>query len=81
VNKYELVQEPTETWMVFDTVRGQPAEERGNVLVGLDRDAAGLVLYRLNVGLLQARFLPSPDRPQSTHTLEGEAGIIKSNEM
>ncbi len=63
----------------FDTVRRKPAEVDGRVLIGLSNEDAGLALYRPDVGLIQSRV--STGIHGKKRSLEGEAGIIDSNEM
>jgi hypothetical protein len=57
MQRFELVKEPMETWAVFDTALGVPAEENGKVLIGLTSEEAGLALFRLNVGLVRSLLL------------------------
>ena len=52
--RFELVKEPTETWAVFDAVKGVPAEAIGRPLIGMSREAAEQALYSANVGILRA---------------------------
>lgn len=38
--RFELVEEPTGTWAVFDTIVGVPASVEGRVLIGLSKEEA-----------------------------------------
>ncbi|UVK37656.1 hypothetical protein LHFGNBLO_004728 [Mesorhizobium sp. AR10] len=46
--RFVVVQEPTETWAVFDTTVDQPADFTSQCLVGLTRDSATWFAARCN---------------------------------
>lgn len=62
MQKFELLQEPSNTWAVFDTTRRAPAERGGKPLIGLSREEAEIALFRLNVDILRSNRKPAPRR-------------------
>lgn len=54
--RYECITEPTDTWMVFDTVTCMPASIGGLILIGCEyrkAEAACLILERIHDAGLQ----------------------------
>ena len=43
-HRYRLILDPTDRWMVWDELRGMPAELCGEPLIGLNRIAATAAL-------------------------------------
>jgi len=46
--RFIVVQEPTDTWAVFDTALDEPADFTGKCLIGLTRDSAKWFAARCN---------------------------------
>jgi hypothetical protein len=56
IERYEVLRQPCDTWAVFDTLSGLPAEQNGELLLGLSKAAAEQAGCRLNA------IVPPPSR-------------------
>jgi hypothetical protein len=56
--RFEVVMEPTDLWIVWDKAREVPAEQAGMVLIGLSHSAAWMHCQLLN------KFELSRDQPR-----------------
>lgn len=54
--RFECLMEPSNTWMVWDSVNGQPAQYLQNHLAGLPREKALLMCRLLNSLAADDRF-------------------------
>jgi hypothetical protein len=46
--RFISLQDPVDNWMVYDTAAQAPAELGGNILIGLSRDEANLLVGKAN---------------------------------
>lgn len=46
VERYQLVQEFSGTWAIFDVLTGAPSDHDGRILIGLDRAEAEAILKK-----------------------------------
>lgn len=59
--RFIAIQEPTDYWMVYDLVSELPAEIAGRVLIGLARDEAEMLVWRLQTPAGRQRLaVPTP---------------------
>lgn len=61
--RFIAIQEPTDYWMVYDLVSELPAEIAGRVLIGLARDEAEMLLWRLQTPAGRQRLTVSTPAP------------------
>ena len=47
-NRFECVEEPFDTWMIWDNAHERPAELGGLALIGLSYDSASILCRKLN---------------------------------
>lgn len=52
--RFAVVQEPTDTWAVFDTIMNVPADFASQCLIGLTRDGAEWFAARCNQQALRS---------------------------
>lgn len=62
-DRFELIEEPTGTWAVFDNTTGVPASFQCRVLIGLSKEDAEACIACLST---EAVLSPSPSSTSST---------------